>query len=686
MREEEALDPTTPFMTLDITRRILGMVEDLPNLANYLTTTVRDLTGARLAILFQCSSQLPSQPQCVLSVTPEDAAAALNSPAFTDLFELVYVLKHVTFWEPHQVDEPAVCLLAELGYEDAAVAIPLVSGDHMVGALLGLGLPDDLPKAQTAQSLEHLAGIVALALRNSELVCEQEAIIRARTKKLQQSEKRFRSILESVPKVAVQGYLPDGTVRYWNRASEEIYGYTAEEAVSRNLLELIIPPDMHDYVHQHMTRSALTGEPPPPDEYMLMRKDGSRVPVFSSHLVVVHEGETPEMFCIDIDLSEQKEIEARLRHSDKMDAVGQLAGGVAHDFNNQLTPIIGFAEILSRFVEDDSLRGHADKIVECAKRSSELVKQLLAFSRKGNFVCIKVDIHEAIGNAMYIMKHSVDKKIQLHCDLSAGEHVVMGDPTQIESAILNLGLNARDAMPDGGDLHIETKVAEFESHSYLAECHNLEPGRYVEIRVKDNGCGIPTSIQDNIFDPFFSTKGDRGTGLGLAAVYGTVRSMNGAIEVDSRLDHGTTFHIFLPAFTGEVHEPDESSEDVESLSSLRILVVDDEIPVRETAGAVLEALGHSPVYCANGKEAVSYYRDHWQNIDLVILDIVMPVMSGREAFLEMKDINPNVRALLASGYSLDGEAQSVIDAGAGGFLQKPFLVNELATKIAEVVS
>jgi CheY-like chemotaxis protein len=286
-----------------------------------------------------------------------------------------------------------------------------------------------------------------------------------------------------------------------------------------------------------------------------------------------------------------------------------------------------------------------------------------------------------------MMERSIDKRIRIRQHLDANPSTVQGDPSQLQNALLNLGLNARDAMTEGGDLVFSTDVRTLDEAYCRTIPYEVVPGRYLQVRVTDNGVGMSREVQSHLFEPFFTTKEmGKGTGMGLAAVYGTVKNHRGFIEVTSELDRGTTIELAIP-----LHESVAVSEDREvgpaevQRRTGRILVVDDELMIRDLAAEMLRSLGHHVTTCQDGSEALAYYTEHWREIDLVILDMVMPGRSGRDTFLDMRRLNPAIKALLSSGFSVDGEAQRILDEGVLGFLQKPYTMRELTIKVGQLL-
>ncbi len=377
--------------------------------------------------------------------------------------------------------------------------------------------------------------------------------------------------------------------------------------------------------------------------------------------------------------------EQRLRQSEKMQAIGQLAGGVAHDFNNQLTGIIGNADLVQvTMLEQPEVSKYVGNILTAANRAADLTAKLLAFARKGNYLALPVDIHQIINEVASLLLRSVDKNIRIEQQLKAKKSVIIGDPTQLQNALLNLAINARDAMPDGGELLFATDNVDLDQEFCRSDSFDISSGAYLEILVKDTGMGIDREIQSRIFEPFFTTKKEgKGTGMGLAAVYGTINTHRGSLRVSSELKHGTAMKLHFPlAPSQKTSAMDETRPVIEVMGgSASIMVVDDEDLVLTTVSSMLGGLGYQVVQCRNGAEALKVYQKQWQNIDLVILDMVMPEMGGRAAFLEMRKINPDIVAVLSSGYSVAGEAQTSLREGVRGFLQKPYNLAELSRNV-----
>ena len=420
----------------------------------------------------------------------------------------------------------------------------------------------------------------------------------------------------------------------------------------------------------------------------LLRQDGRECSVeYSSTPIRTPDGRELGAVVVFRDVTEQRRLEKQLRQSERMQAIGQLAGGVAHDFNNQITGIMGCAEMLKILVTEKEPRHYVNMIMTSAGRASDLTAKLLAFSRQGTFQSIPVDVHKVIAEIVSLLERTIDKRIKLKQELLANPPFIIGDPTQIQNALLNIALNARDALPEGGDLVFATRVVDIDQKFISSTTADLVPGRYLEVGVTDTGIGMSEETQSHLFEPFFTTKKKgKGNGMGLAAVYGTVKGHKGGVTVQSQPGKGSTFRLYLPLAEGV----DLSKPAVQAVApergSASVLVVDDEEVVRNVASDMLKSLGYRVQTCQGGREAVDYYREHWRQIDLVLLDVVMPDLSGRDTYLALFEINPAIRVIIASGYSFSRGVQEMIDKGAVSFLQKPFLLNELARKVSDALS
>jgi signal transduction histidine kinase/CheY-like chemotaxis protein len=377
---------------------------------------------------------------------------------------------------------------------------------------------------------------------------------------------------------------------------------------------------------------------------------------------------------------EQRRAEEAQRHSQKLEAIGLLAGGVAHDFNNLLVGILGYSDLLAEEAPPGSVQEEAARTIsQAARRAAELTRQLLAFARLGQQREEQVDVHALVREVTSLLGRTLDKSIRVEMRLDAELHHVRGDSAQLQQVILNLAVNARDAMPEGGTLTLETAVEDLDAASAT---QGLRPGRHLVLSVSDTGVGIPREHLERIFEPFFTTKGEgRGSGLGLATVYGIVKAHGGAVSVRSEEGHGSRFVVHLPVEREPLTAPARPAASVPRGSGV-VLVVDDEEIVRRTAGRMLAALGFEPVLVAGGGEALEWLAAHPEGPTAVLLDLTMPTMDGRACFREMRARRPGLNVVISSGFTQNGRAQELIDAGALAFVQKPYRADELARALA----
>jgi PAS domain S-box-containing protein len=474
-----------------------------------------------------------------------------------------------------------------------------------------------------------------------------------------------------------------------NKRWAEIIGYTMEELgpITIDSCKKHFHPD--DFgLSQTAIKKHFSGELEHYESEVRMKhKNGSWVWVLDNGQLLnrTEDGQPLMMMGTHLDVTERHHMQERLQQTEKMDAIGQLAGGVAHDFNNQLGGILGFADLLADQLTDPELVQYAQHIIKASQRAAELTSQLLAFGRKGKNLNVPVDIHLAIGDVVSMLERSIDKRICIEQKLCASSSITDGDPSQLYNALLNLGINARDAMPASGTLTYETELRHLDAAFIEKNRYDFAPGCYIRISVSDTGCGMSKAVQQKAFEPFFTTKAEgKGTGLGLSSVYGTIKNHGGGVSIYSEPGQGTTFRLYLPVAESELAKEPLSAPKTEKGSG-RILVVDDEEIMQYLAAALLHSLGYESDACTNGQEAVEYYRKHWQQIDLVILDMVMPGLDGRQTFAALQKINPHIRAILSSGYSMNENVQEILDDGVAAYIGKPFGRQELSEKITQVL-
>jgi two-component system, cell cycle sensor histidine kinase and response regulator CckA len=382
----------------------------------------------------------------------------------------------------------------------------------------------------------------------------------------------------------------------------------------------------------------------------------------------------------------KSELEAQLLHAQKMESVGRLAGGLAHDFNNTLSVIMGNAEFLMmKYRDADSFEGGVAKaIIGGVKRGAHLISQLMGFARRGKFQPVPLDLNSIIQEVVNISEKMFEKNITMQFTFNASLPPVKADKTQMHQILMNLVINAIDAMPGGGMLSLKTEYAFFTDESSL-HSHPIHAGEYVKVSVTDTGTGMPKDVLDKIFEPFFTTKElGKGTGLGLAMVYGIIKNHDGYIFCKSEPGNGTSFTIYLPVSKDEVVE--EKIDNSPIRGDATILVVDDEPTYREMLQQMLESLGFSVITAEDGEQAVSIYTVQKESIDLVLLDMIMPNMAGVDTYRELQKLNSAVRVLLISGFSQDERTKEILEDGVLDFLQKPFEMYELSKAVNEALT
>lgn len=498
-------------------------------------------------------------------------------------------------------------------------------------------------------------------------------------KELDNLRNYLSNIIDSMPSL-LAGVDADGMVTLWNKTAEQASGISAELAKGKYLGAVF--PEMSSEMEK-VTASIRTGEIIQEKKRPVAGGTG-----FENITIFPLAGHEVKGAVIRIDdVSNEAKLEEQLSHSRKMDAIGQLAGGVAHDFNNMLGAIIGAAELLKS--PEDSLDADqiefVDMILKASTRAADLTTKLLAFGRKGKITSCDIDIHEVIADTVSILNSTIDKIISISVSNNADKHIVTGDVSGLHNAFINIGINASHAMPDGGHLSITTSNTTLDETYCSCSPFDIEAGEFVQIEIRDTGWGISADNLSRIFEPFYTTKKlGAGNGLGLPAVYGTVLDHYGAISVYSEENVGTLFVIFLPCSDGKA-QPTRINPDVVTGSG-QILLVDDEELIRKTGKLMLEEMGYTVILAENGQIAVEIFKENYNDIDLVIMDMIMPEMNGREAFFRMREIDSSSRIVICSGFSKIGDVEALNKKGLAGFIQKPYSSSELSKLLAGVLS
>jgi two-component system, cell cycle sensor histidine kinase and response regulator CckA len=495
--------------------------------------------------------------------------------------------------------------------------------------------------------------------------------------------REFAAIVES-SEDAIIGENLEGVITTWNAAAEKIFGYKSSEAIGRHAA-MLLPLESAGEVAENIER-AKTGEGFRRESVRIC-KEGKRVTVSLTVSPIREDGNIVGISTITRDISDRKKLEDQLRQSQKMEAVGRLAGGIAHDFNNLLSVIVGYTYVLqSSLPEDEILRNSAEQVMSAADKASALTRQLLAFSRKQVLQAEVIDLNDILLGMEKMLPRVIGEDVEVRSIPTPGIKRVKADPGQIEQVIMNLVVNARDAMPNGGKLTIETAEVRFEKHD--AAIHNFRPGDYVLLAVSDTGIGMDADTRAHIFEPFFTTKeAGRGTGLGLATVYGIVHQSDGHIWVYSEPGKGTTFKIYFPA-TVEAPEPSRISREPQfALTGHEtVLLVEDEASLRSLIEQVLDKQGYKLLVATMGEAALELARRHKGPIDILITDVVMPKMGGQQLAEQMKVTHPETKIIFMSGYTNNALLHNESLEEGALFLQKPFTPDVLLRKVREALN
>lgn len=505
---------------------------------------------------------------------------------------------------------------------------------------------------------------------------------------LRKSEERYRELVEHANSIILR-WDKSGVVTFFNEYAQNFFGFTEEEIIGRHVVGTIVPASestgrdlrpLMEHISNH------------PEEHRYnvnenITKSGVRVWVAWTNKVLTNDrGETIGVLSIGSDITKQRLLEEELRQAQKMQAIGELAGGIAHDFNNMVHGIAGFAEVIHQTTFDAKIAEYASQILTTAHHAAELTKQLLTFARKGSYQLSDCNTHDIVRDVCAMLTRTIDRRIIIRQQLDADRPHVKGDSAQLKSALLNLGINAKDAMPAGGQLLFSTRNVTIETPTSIAD-FQLQPGQYLCINVSDNGMGMSEDVRQRIFEPFFTTKASgRGAGLGLAAVYGTTHLHKGAIQCRSEAGKGSCFDLYLPIIRDcSKHLKNKPKVDVPE-RSIRMLVVDDEAIVRSYSKALFEMHGHKVETFGTAVEAIEFYRESFPEVDLVLLDMIMPQMDGQQLFAELKKINPDIKAILSTGYSVESKVQDILADGILDCIRKPFTYDQLREKISAMLA
>ncbi len=496
---------------------------------------------------------------------------------------------------------------------------------------------------------------------------------------LRESEERYRLLVENANEAIF--IIQDGVVKFHNFKTQEMTGYSEKELTRTPFINFVHPDDQ-EMVLERRKRRLLGEKPPSTYSFRIINKSGAELLVQINTVLITWKG-APATINFIRDISEHKRLEMQLQQAQKMKSLGTLAGGIAHDFNNLLMGIQGRTSLM--LTDADSGHPYFEHLIEIenyVNSAADLTKQLLGFAWGGKYEVKATALNDLIMNQNHLFGRT-RKEINIHEKFEEHLWVVEADQGQIEQVLLNIYVNAWQAMPKGGDLYIQTENVVLDPEHSMP--FQVEPGKYIKISISDTGVGMDEATQQRIFDPFFTTKEmGRGAGLGLASAYGIIKNHGGFIDVFSQKGQGTTFTIYLPATDKEVIKETSLPEELQQ-GTETILLVDDEEFILDIGQRVLEKLGYKVLIAKSGKEATAFYEHNMDKIDMVILDMIMQEMGGGRTYDKLKDLNPNIKVLLSSGYSIDGEATKILERGCNGFIQKPFNMADLSKKLREIL-
>ncbi|HVX65579.1 MAG TPA: ATP-binding protein, partial [Bryobacteraceae bacterium] len=547
----------------------------------------------------------------------------------------------------------------------------------------------------TADPLLGRNGEFAGAVRTVIDITERKRADEERDRLMRQLESeraRLEAVLRQMPAGVIMAEAPSGKLVLRNEQVEAIFRGPFRTGGMEDYLQY---PAFHSdgsaYKRHEMplARTVASGEAVTNEEILFTRADGSRATVLVSSVPIRNrEGYVVAAMAVLHDVSERHELESQLRRSQKMEAMGRLAGGAAHDFNNLLTIIGGYGQMaLDALGPKDPLRTDLEAILEASARASALTRQLLTFSRRQMVQPKTLDLNRNVTKVSRMLRRVIGEDIRLVTSLTPAQTRIRLDPAQLEQVLLNIAVNARDAMPTGGVLNINTEVIETGANGSAP--HTLEPGRYVRLSISDTGTGMTPETLSHLFEPFYTTKAKgKGTGLGLSTVYGAVKQGGGEIAVESEPGRGTTFRIYFPASGDKVRDnaaAPAAREGSAETGTETVLLVEDEPEVRRLASQMLTRQGYAVLEAGSGADALRIWKQHRDSIDLVLTDVIMPQMSGPQMVEQLKALSPEVKVLYMSGYTDDVLARHGVVETKMALLHKPFTLDKLAAMVRSVL-
>jgi len=581
-------------------------------------------------------------------------------------------------------------IMDQINSRSPETLVIIITGDASMDAAIGALKRGAYDFVQKPVEYEYLINVIRNALDQKRLRSENKII----NKKLSLSEERYRNLVQNSPDI-IYTLDEQGRFTFLSSAVNKILGYKNGDLIGKHYSTIIHEEDQSKA--EGVFNDRRTGERATSGVELKLKPsdDNARLRDFEDLIVELkcsgmYEGTGDKKdrtyigtYGVARDISERKRLEDTLNNAQKMEAVGTLAGGIAHDFNNLLMGVQGYTSIMLLDMESD--HPHYDKlksVEQYIQRGADLTRQLLGFAKGVKFDVKTVNVNELVGEVARMFGRT-KKEIIISDSFDDEIMPVDADAGQIEQVFLNLFLNAANAMPNGGTLNLGSSNVNLPASTVSP--YHLETGFYVMMSVEDNGIGMDEKVRQRIFEPFFTTNEmGRGTGLGLASAYGIIKNHNGFVEVESKKGVGTTFRIYLPASSRRVQKKILVNEQVIK-GPETVMLVDDEEMIIEVGEEILKALGYGVILAKSGEEAVDLYMETREKIDIVVLDMIMPGMGGGETFDRLMEIDPEVKVLLSSGYSIDGLATDIMDRGCKQFIQKPFDIKELSRKLRSVL-
>jgi two-component system, cell cycle sensor histidine kinase and response regulator CckA len=645
---------------MSTTIRIL-IVEDQPTDAELVEIEIRKA-------LDSCQfKRVETQDQFVTaldSFKPDLIIADYRMPQFDGLTALKIAIERVPF-------TPVIIITGAINEDTAVECMKAGAANYVI-----------------KEQLKRLSQAVLHALEEKRVLRERYWAERA----LRESEERYRTLVHTLPDALTLADW-DGNIIYESPSSVKFYGYDSEnEAFGRNVLDWIHP----DYRTKALgaIETLRTGGNIRGEEFVFFKKDGSTVwGELSASSIRDDLGKVTGFLALVRDISERKrasaeraQLQSQLLQSQKMDSIGRLAGGVAHDFNNMLSVILGYSELIQAQLDaQDPVRGDVEQIEKAGRRAKDITQQLLAFSRKQIIEPTLIDLNELIGSIQKSLARLIGEDVDLQFSPGDSLHRIKFDHSQLDQILINLVANARDAMPQGGQLKIDTSNIRLDE-AFCREHLGFTPGDYVLLTIADSGIGMDRETLSHAFEPFFTTKAiGKGTGLGLATVYGIVVQGGGLIEADSEPGQGTVFKIYFPRIKEETVHSDDGDESPIGTGSGSILVVEDDKLVRNMTVAMLESVGYSVHAAESPLDALEYCEKNGDSIDLLITDVVMPALSGADLRDQIQTMRPGLKVLFISGYAADVIAHhGILDEGVN-LIRKPFSMSDLAKTVQNII-